>query len=194
METTVLKVYGMDCMDEVRAIKAQMKDKIPENQLYFDVLNEKLTITLSDTGIDQDEAIMLIQKSGFRSEPWESYISKDSPTSFFQQHGQAIMAGGSAFFLITGYMVHAIQDGPLDALSGGEYTVNHVYPLSSIILYCIAIIAGAWFVIPKAFGALKRLRADMNLLMIIAVTGAVFIGQWFEAAAVSTLFSLALLK
>jgi Cd2+/Zn2+-exporting ATPase len=44
----------------------------------------------------------------------------------------------------------------------------------------------------KAFYALKRFRADMNLLMVVAIIGAMFINEWFEAAAVSFLFSLSL--
>ena len=46
----------------------------------------------------------------------------------------------------------------------------------------VSIIAGGWFVAPKAFGALKRLRLDMNFLMLVAVIGAVAIGEWFEAS------------
>ncbi|MCP3944625.1 MAG: cation-translocating P-type ATPase [Desulfobacteraceae bacterium] len=193
MANAVLKVHGMDCIDEVRAIKSEMRGKVPEDQLHFDVLNEKLIVTLTGTRIDQTEAIALIKKSGFKAEPWESYITKDSSESFFGRYGQSLMASGSALFLITGYTIHAYMDGWLDALSGGEYTANHVYPLSSIILYCFAIILGAWFVFPKALNALKRFRADMNLLMVIAVIGAITLQQWFEAAAVSTLFALALL-
>ena len=53
-------------------------------------------------------------------------------------------------------------------------------------------VAGAWYVAPKGWFALRRLRPDMNLLMTIAVIGAVLIGEWFEAATVSFLFALSL--
>ena len=62
-----------------------------------------------------------------------------------------------------------------------------------MINYLVAIIFGSWFVFPKAYAALKRLDADMNLLMVIAIICAVLIGQWFEAAVVSFLFALSLL-
>ena len=55
--------------------------------------------------------------------------------------------------------------------------------------YLGAILTGIWFVLPKAWFALKRLRPDMNLLMCIAVIGALFIDEWFEAAAVAFLFA-----
>ena len=60
------------------------------------------------------------------------------------------------------------------------------------ILYGTAILAGSWFVAPKAWYAVRRFRPDMNLLMTVAVIGAVAIGEWFEAATVSFLFGVSL--
>jgi len=57
--------------------------------------------------------------------------------------------------------------------------------------FIVAVIAGGWFVVPEALHAARRLAPDMNLLMSIAVVGAMFIGAWDEAAAVAFLFSLA---
>ena len=54
-------------------------------------------------------------------------------------------------------------------------------------------VAGAWFVIPKAIASARRLRPDMNLLMAVAAIGAMALGDWFEAATVAFLFALALL-
>jgi len=65
-------------------------------------------------------------------------------------------------------------------------------PLSEKIAFGLAVACGTRHVIVKAFYALKRLRADMNLLMTIAVIGAMFIDEWFEAATVSFLFALSL--
>jgi len=62
---------------------------------------------------------------------------------------------------------------------------------ATAVLAAAAIAAGGWFILPKAWRALRRLRADINLLMVIAVVGASFIGEWVEAATVVFLFGVA---
>ena len=65
-------------------------------------------------------------------------------------------------------------------------------PWLARLIYGAAVVTGAWFVAPRAWYALRRLRPDMNLLMTIAVAGAMLIGEWLEAATVAFLFSLSL--
>ncbi|MCB1180677.1 MAG: cadmium-translocating P-type ATPase [Chlamydiia bacterium] len=47
-------------------------------------------------------------------------------------------------------------------------------------------------IVPKAYCSVKKIRPDINLLMVIAILGAIGIQEWFEAASVAFLFSLAL--
>lgn len=54
-----------------------------------------------------------------------------------------------------------------------------------------AMIAGGWFLLPKAWQAIRRMRPDINLLVVIAAIGASIIGEWVEAAAVVFLFGVA---
>lgn len=54
-----------------------------------------------------------------------------------------------------------------------------------------AMITGGWFLLPKAVGAIRQLRPDINLLVVIAAIGAAIIGEWAEAATVVFLFGVA---
>ena len=76
-------------------------------------------------------------------------------------------------------------------VEAGEHAEGST-PLPSVILYSIAVLCAVRYVAPKAWLAAKRLHPDMNLLMVIAVVGAIGIGAWFEAATVSFFFALAL--
>ena len=58
------------------------------------------------------------------------------------------------------------------------------------VAFLIAILAGGWLVVPRAVRALKTFTLDMNVLMVVAVVGAVAIGEHAEGAAVAFLFSL----
>ena len=54
----------------------------------------------------------------------------------------------------------------------------------------MSIAVGGSLVFPKAFGAFKRKNLDMNVLMALAVIGAICIKEYAEASAVVFLFSL----
>ena len=101
----------------------------------------------------------------------------EPPATFWQQRGRLVLTSTSGMAL------------------GAAMIAQHLAVRSDVAntLFVVAIVAGVWLVLPKAWGAIRRLQPDMNLLMTVAVVGALAIGEWFEAAAVAFLFSLSLL-
>jgi Cd2+/Zn2+-exporting ATPase len=59
------------------------------------------------------------------------------------------------------------------------------------ILAAAAVMLGGWFLLPSAWQAVRGLRPNINLLMVIAVTGAMVVGEWAEGATVVVLFGVA---
>lgn len=59
-----------------------------------------------------------------------------------------------------------------------------------IVCFALATLAGGLLVVPAAWGALRKLRLDMNVLMTVAVSGAWLVGEGVEGAAVVFLFAL----
>jgi len=57
-------------------------------------------------------------------------------------------------------------------------------------LFLLATVVGGWETARKGFPGLLKLQFDMNGLMTVAVTGAVAIGYWEEAAVVAFLFGV----
>jgi Zn2+/Cd2+-exporting ATPase len=61
----------------------------------------------------------------------------------------------------------------------------------SIPLMALAVVTGGITTLRRALYAVRHRRLDIYVLMLVAVTGAALIGEWFEAATVVVLFSLA---
>ncbi|APC94813.1 heavy metal translocating P-type ATPase [Francisella tularensis] len=184
------KVYGLDCIEEVNIIKKALSKKVAEEYMQFDLLNGKLSINSSD--ISTKEIIALINKSGLKASTWDQYISKNHDTNFYSKYSRLITTITSGMFIVFGYVYHGLTAGFIDAFVANDSSTQ-LTPLISQISYLLAILFGSWFVIPKALASLKRFSADMNLLMLIAIVGAIIIGQHFEAAIVSFLFAFSLL-
>ncbi|AIT09318.1 metal ABC transporter ATPase [Candidatus Francisella endociliophora] len=184
------KIYGLDCVEEVNIIKKALNKKIPEDNMEFDLLNGKLSI--KDQDISQKEIISLIKKSGLNASSWDDYITKDQNSNFLNKYAKLITTSISGLLIILAYIYHGIDHGFTHAFIGDE-AGSQTSPLVSQVSYILAIFFGSWFVFPKAFSAIKRFDADMNLLMVIAILGAIIIGQFFEAAVVSFLFAFSLL-
>ncbi len=58
-------------------------------------------------------------------------------------------------------------------------------------LFAVSVAAGGWYWARRAWSAARLFALDINTLMLIAVAGAIVIGEWSEAATVTFLFALA---
>jgi Cd2+/Zn2+-exporting ATPase len=190
--SVILKIVGMDCAEEVAVLKREIGPLAGgEGNLSFDILNAKMTIT-SPGNIDLSAVSQTVAKTGMKAIPWTEYCASRScpgEDKFWRKKGRLAMSASSGVLLTAGLICQTLQGGSIwSTLVGnaGEGTF-------SVIFYLGAAITGGWFIIPKAFHSARRLRPDMNLLMTVAAIGAMLLGEWFEAATVTFLFSLALL-
>ena len=66
---------------------------------------------------------------------------------------------------------------------------GQIHSLAVKIFLFATVIIGGHLTFRRSFTALKQRRLDMNVLMTLAVTGALVIGEWWEAAMVAVLFA-----
>ncbi len=185
------KILGMDCVEEVSILKREIGPLVGSHEnLAFDVINGKMTVLLQDDAISEkvEEVIVkTVAGTGMKAIPWYK-TSRPGGDGTWQRYGRLIMSAASGFFITTAFLTRFFSEGSLI-----KAFTSHTFSLYTIILYLAAILCGGWFIAPKAVFAARKFRPDMNFLMAIAVIGAIAIGEWFEAAAVTFLFSVALL-
>jgi len=185
------RVVGMDCAEEVAVLKRELGPLVGgEERLSFDVLRGRLTLSAEASDVDSRQVIDAVAKTGMRAEPWSDESPDAERMGVWRRWGRSVLTGLSGMAIVVAVVLHAWLTGSVAAALGEGATAA---PWAVRIVYGLAVAAGAWFVAPKAWHAARRLRPDMNLLMMIAVLGAALIGEWFEAAAVAFLFSLSLL-
>lgn len=190
MATTTLKIHGMDCAEEVKALKAEVGPRPGVQELTFDVLNAKMTVTYSEAAVTPGELIAAVARTGMKAELWHEARQRTREVGGWAKWGRTFTMAASGALIAAGFLTDAALRGPRAAFGGHADGVT--MPLAVRFVYLMAVVAGAWFVAPKGGRALLRLRPDMNLLMTVAVVGAVGVGEYFEAATVAFLFALSL--
>lgn len=189
----VYRIHGMDCADEIAALKREVGPLVGEDKLAFDLLNGRMSIDMTPDAALEARIEKAVARAGLRAEPWiEGGTSEAAQVEERRRRLQSWLTTASGVFTALGFAVHAwLGGGVIAAFEAGEHGLGST-PLPSVALYTLAMLCAVRYVAPKAWLAAKRLRPDMNLLMVVAVAGAIGIGAWFEAATVSFFFALAL--
>ncbi|MGQ0634928.1 MAG: heavy metal translocating P-type ATPase [Planctomycetaceae bacterium] len=176
-------VQGLDCADEVAVVRGQLEGQPGIEALDFDLFNARLTVTFDQRLTDRDAIGRLIGQTGLRATTWHDSGRDEGSSSGVS--GRGLLAALSGLCLLAAVTCHATFAGGLRAaFEHGDP------PPVALGLYVAAIVAGSWFVVPRALAAFRRMRPDMHLLMCVAVAGAVGLGDWLEAATVAFLFAL----
>lgn len=176
------RILGMDCAEEVTILKRVVGPLVGDPELlFFDVMAGKMLVPAE---VAPTAVIEAVAATGMRAELWQSGDGQDAGRARRLRALAVVIAGLAA----AGGFLLQLAAAPSLAAALGEGEL----PLPAKVVYLVSIVAGAWFVAPKAWAAARSFRPDMNLLMVLAVIGAVAIGEYFEAATVAFLFALAL--
>ncbi|AOY96123.1 4-deoxy-4-formamido-L-arabinose-phospho-UDP deformylase [Cupriavidus sp. USMAA2-4] len=176
VQRSVISVEKMDCPTEEALIRKRLGSEPAVHNLDFNLIQRRLTVdhelgtldnvlaALRSVGMDGS----LVADSAKRPTFARVRSEKKSPFDL------RLAAGGVAAILAEVFAV---------AYGDGFW--------ASIAFSLLAIAAAGTGVYRKGWIALRQRNLNMNTLMSMAVTGAVLIGQWPEAAWVMVLFALA---
>lgn len=190
----LFKVHGMCCAEEATLLKREVGRIVgDESRVSFDMLNGTMAILPGPVKASPEAVTQAIARTGMRAELWEGDEEISDRGRFWERRGRVILTAMSGLFTLAGFLTHVWLAGGVQAALGAEgIGIAHEVPLAARAFYALGIISGAWFVLPKAWYAARGLRPDMNLLMTVAILGAVAIGEWFEGAVVAFLFAASL--
>lgn len=186
------KVRGLDCAEEVSVLKKAVGPLVGgADRLAFDVLNGRMTVAAAARSVSSDAILKAVAATGMSAESWDARSAKGGDDDHRWQ--QILFTAASGVSVLVGMGLHVLSSNSLGAAL--RLFVDHASqatPWPEIAAYVAAALLGARFVAVEAWYAARNLRPDMNLLMVVAVLGAMLIGEWFEAATVAFLFALSL--
>lgn len=188
MTTATFKIHGMDCAEEIAILKRELAPVPGVADLSFNLLDGTMTVALDGEALGPHDIVRRVARTGMRAQPADEAEASAVQGTLWDQHRGVILTGLSGAATAGGFAAHAVLAGWRAAAGFEEASV----PTAAVVLYLVATLAGVWQVLPKAWNALRRVRPDMNLLMVVAVSGAIAIGEYAEAATVAFLFSLSL--
>ncbi len=185
------RVNGLDCVEEVAILNKVIGPEIGgKDHLAFDVLNGRMTVLETAIPLSDDRIIKIIGSTGMSAKLWDAESAEADQAAHFKR--LRWFTGLSAGFWAIGFIYHLIETGAAGAVHIFSGHGDTPMPMVEEGAFLLAIVFGAWLVAPKALSSARRMSPDMNLLMIIAVAGAVALGEYFEAATVAFFFALSL--
>lgn len=185
------QINGLDCAEEVGILNRVVGPEIGGSEhLVFDVMNARMTVLDSAQSISDDKILKLVGSTGMSAKLWDADSAEADQAAHFRQ--QRLFTALSGGFWLAGFLYHIAETGAEGAVGLFSGHGETAMPFFEMAAFIIAIVFGVWLVAPKALSSFKRMSPDMNLLMVVAVAGAVAIGEYFEAATVAFFFALSL--
>ncbi|WP_291732851.1 cation-translocating P-type ATPase [Leisingera sp. F5] len=185
------QVSGLDCAEEVAILNRVVGPNVGGTEhLAFDVINGRMTVLDTARALSDSEVAKLVASTGMSAKPWDAEnAAEDQVAHLARQRRFTALSGG---FWAAGFFYHVVGTGMGGAIGLFSGHGEAPMPLAEAGLFAVAILFGVWLVAPKAWSSARRFSPDMNLLMVVAVAGAIGLGEFFEAATVAFFFSLSL--
>ncbi len=170
---TVLRIENMDCPTEEALIRGKLSGLPAVSGLDFNLMQRTLRVSHKPEALPA--VIAALGSIGFKAEVMEAAASgrQRAPVAPRTNWWPLVASGAAAILAeLSSWLV-----------GGDHWTV--------LALALFAIFTGGLSAYKKGWIALRNRNLNMNALMSIAVTGAMLIGHWPEAAMVMVLFTLA---
>jgi Cd2+/Zn2+-exporting ATPase len=169
---SVFKIDGMDCREEVKILERRLKPLPGLEELSADVMSQRMHVKYDAARLTTSQIADAVAETGMRA--WLEHEEREP----------------AATRTATARQIFVIVSGAATGigLALGSLASS---PLPSTLAFAVAIASAGVYTSRRAWSAAKARSLDINVLMLLAVAGAIAIGQWSEAATVIFLFALA---
>ena len=165
----VFRVEGMDCSEEVVILERRLKPITGVEAISADLIGQRLHIKYDAAKLTTSTLVDAIGNTGMRM--WLEHEEPLASPAVLQWRTRLMGLSGAT-------------------LAAGWYASTWD-PVASAVCFVVSAIAGGVYPARRAVSAIRSRTLDINVLMVIAVAGALALGDWMEAASVVFLFSVA---
>ena len=166
----VFRVEGMDCHEEVVILERRLKPLAGLEAISADVMGQRLHVQYDAAKLTTAEMVDAVGQTGMRM-----WLEHEEPRA----SGPDVRA---RFWLTVGSGV---------ALAAGLAATAFDLVLPAALSFAVGALVGGVYPARRAVTAIRTKTVDINVLMVIAVAGALALGEWLEASSVVFLFALA---
>ena len=166
----VFRVEGMDCHEEVVILERRLKPLAGLEAISADVMGQRLHVQYDAAKLTTAEMVDAVGQTGMRM-----WLEHEEPRA----SGPDVRA---RFWLSVGSRV---------ALAAGLAATAFDLVLPAALSFAVGALVGGVYPARRAVTAIRTKTVDINVLMVIAVAGALGLGEWLEASSVVFLFALA---
>ena len=169
---STFKIEGMDCREEVTLLERRFKSLVGIEDFSADVMGQRLHVKYDAAQLSTSTITDAVADTGMRA-----WLEHEEPiaTTPSAERTRRILVWTSGAALVVGLAVEQSQAAAVAA------------PF----LFAAAIAAGLLAVGRRAWNSVRARVLDINVLMVLAVAGAIVLQQLSEAAAVIFLFAVA---
>ena len=168
---SIFKIEGMDCHEEVAILERSLKRLSGLEALDADVMGQRLRVSYDAAKLTTSVISEAVARTGMRA-----WLEHEEP--------QPAATGAATRLRLIQLSAALLGLGFLQQLTGAQLT-------PSWLPFALSIAFGVGPIASRAAVSIRAGGLDINVLMLVAVTGAAILGEWGEAASVVFLFALA---
>jgi len=168
---STFKIEGMDCREEVAMLERRFKNLVGLEDFSADVMGQRLHVKYDAAKLTAAGIADAVAETGMRA---------------WLEHEEPIAVGGDAERRRRAFVAASGV-----TLSAGLAAGFLGYAIPADVVFVVAVACGFGAIWRRTLGALRAKALDINVLMVIAVAGALVLRQFGEAASVIFLFAVA---